>query len=169
MPAVGLVHGEDQVVLEPDGIHGKADHTTAAGHVTGGNDGIGYSTSRLAMRPSRYWSDPGKEKNCEPLSSGGVQPSREVSVIRISTSRVRLSLARQRSKPSGSLPKVPNQASAKRPSTAHGWTETLGGKHVIKMEKPGHRPITLPYDTGRGYCPGLRAAILREAGLAGHG
>ena len=25
---------------------------------------------------------------------------------------------------------------------AHGWTETLGGKHVIKMEKPGRRPIT---------------------------
>lgn len=44
--------------------------------------------------------------------------------------------------------------------------ETRGGKHVVKMTKPGHRPITLPHDKGKGgYAPGLTAAILRQAGL----
>ena len=36
----------------------------------------------------------------------------------------------------------------------------------MKMTKPGHRPITLPHDRGKGgYAPGLTAAILRQAGL----
>jgi hypothetical protein len=53
---------------------------------------------------------------------------------------------------------------------ANGWTETIGGKHNVKMEKPGQRPITLPHDKGGGgYARGLTAAILRQAGLKGGG
>ena len=45
---------------------------------------------------------------------------------------------------------------------------TVGGKHVVKMTKPGHRPITLPHDKGGGGYPiGLSMAILRQAGLRG--
>jgi hypothetical protein len=51
---------------------------------------------------------------------------------------------------------------------AVGWTETLGGKHVVKMVKPEHRPITLPHDKGSGgYPAGLSSAILNQAGLRG--
>ena len=43
-----------------------------------------------------------------------------------------------------------------------------GGKHVVKMTKPGHRPITLPHDKGGGGYPiGLTMAIMRQAGLKG--
>jgi predicted RNA binding protein YcfA (HicA-like mRNA interferase family) len=64
------------------------------------------------------------------------------------------------------LPKVLNQHTAKRLLEDHGWTEERGGKHVVKMTKPGRRPITLPHDKGGGgYPPGLTAAILRQAGL----
>jgi hypothetical protein len=42
--------------------------------------------------------------------------------------------------------RVRNQRSMKRLLEANGWTETLGGKHVVKMTKPGQRPITLPHD-----------------------
>jgi predicted RNA binding protein YcfA (HicA-like mRNA interferase family) len=48
---------------------------------------------------------------------------------------------------------------------AYGWVETVGGKHVVKMEKPGRRPITLPANKRRDYPPGLRTAILKQAGL----
>jgi predicted RNA binding protein YcfA (HicA-like mRNA interferase family) len=59
-----------------------------------------------------------------------------------------------------------NQRSLKRLLEANGWTQTMGGKHVVKMTKPGHRPITLPHDKGGGgYPPGLTAAILRQAEL----
>ena len=59
-----------------------------------------------------------------------------------------------------------NQRSLKRLLEANGWTETMGGKHVVKMTKPGHRPITLPHDKGAGgYASGLTAAILRQARL----
>ena len=27
---------------------------------------------------------------------------------------------------------------------SEGWTQGRGGKHQVKMSKPGHRPITLP-------------------------
>ncbi len=47
----------------------------------------------------------------------------------------------------------------------HGWTKTKGGKHVVKMTKPGERPITLPMHKGEDYSPGLEAAILKQAGL----
>jgi predicted RNA binding protein YcfA (HicA-like mRNA interferase family) len=58
------------------------------------------------------------------------------------------------------------QKSMKKLLEAAGWTETLGGSHVVKMVKPEHRPITLPHDKdGGGYPVGLSAAILRQAGL----
>jgi len=47
----------------------------------------------------------------------------------------------------------------------NGWAEERGGKHVVKMTKPGHRPITLPMHKGRTYSKGLDAAIRRQAGL----
>ena len=64
-------------------------------------------------------------------------------------------------------PKVLNQRRMKKLLEANGWVETVGGKHVVKMEKPGHRPITLPANKRRDYPPGLRAAILKQAGLLG--
>lgn len=65
------------------------------------------------------------------------------------------------------LPRTLNQGSARRLLIDHGWTEARGGKHVVKMTKPGHRPITLPRHRGQEYGPGLTASILREAGLKG--
>lgn len=47
----------------------------------------------------------------------------------------------------------------------HGWTQVRGGKHQVKMTKPGRRPITLPQHKGRDYPTGLAQAILKEAGL----
>ncbi len=64
-------------------------------------------------------------------------------------------------------PRALNQRSMKQLLEANGWVATVGGKHVVKMEKPGRRPITLPANKRRDYPPGLRAAILREAGLLG--
>lgn len=46
-----------------------------------------------------------------------------------------------------------------------GWTRERGGKHQVKMTKPGCRPITLPMHKGRQYPKGLNAAIRRQAGL----
>jgi predicted RNA binding protein YcfA (HicA-like mRNA interferase family) len=65
------------------------------------------------------------------------------------------------------IPSTLNQRTAKRLLEAHGWIETRGGKHVVKMEKPGQRPITLPANKRRDYPKGLTAAILRQAGLTG--
>lgn len=65
------------------------------------------------------------------------------------------------------LPRVLDQKSARKLLEANGWTETLGGKHVVKMEKPGCRPITLPRHRGADYSANLTAAILRQAGLKG--
>jgi predicted RNA binding protein YcfA (HicA-like mRNA interferase family) len=47
----------------------------------------------------------------------------------------------------------------------YGWTRERGGKHQIKMTKPGHRPITLPINKRQDYPVGLSQAILRQAGL----
>jgi predicted RNA binding protein YcfA (HicA-like mRNA interferase family) len=69
----------------------------------------------------------------------------------------------------GDLPRVLSQRSAKKLLEEHGWTETLGGKHVVKMEKPGHRPITLPHHRGGDYSRSLTEALLRQAGLKGGG
>jgi predicted RNA binding protein YcfA (HicA-like mRNA interferase family) len=66
-----------------------------------------------------------------------------------------------------SLPRVLNQRAAITLLQAEGWTRTIGGKHSVKMEKPGHRPITLPTHQRKDYSPGLTSAILREAGLTG--
>lgn len=60
-----------------------------------------------------------------------------------------------------------NQRSAKELLEQHGWRTTIGGKHVVKMERDGQRPITLPAHKRRDYSPGLTARILREAGLGG--
>ena len=49
----------------------------------------------------------------------------------------------------------------------HGWILTRGGKHGVKMEKAGRRPITLPRHGGRTYGKGLSAAIRKQAGLDG--
>ena len=46
-----------------------------------------------------------------------------------------------------------------------GWTHEAGGKHQVKMTKPGHRPITLPAAKRQAYSKGMDAAIRREAGL----
>jgi predicted RNA binding protein YcfA (HicA-like mRNA interferase family) len=58
-----------------------------------------------------------------------------------------------------------NQKKAEALLSRHGWTRTRGGKHVVKMTKPGERPITLPHHRGSDYAPGLTARILRQAGL----
>ena len=63
------------------------------------------------------------------------------------------------------LPRVLNQQKAKKLLEAEGWIETLGGKHVVKMEKEGCRPITLPMHHGKDYSVSLTSAILRQAGL----
>jgi hypothetical protein len=61
-----------------------------------------------------------------------------------------------------------DQRSMKRLLEANGRIETAGGKHVVKMTKPGHRPITLPRDKGGGGYPiRLSTAIMRQAGLKG--
>ena len=62
-------------------------------------------------------------------------------------------------------PKLLDQKSARRLLGQHGWRMTRGGKHVIKMEKEGMRPITLPRHRGAAYSRGLTAAILKQAGL----
>ena len=67
----------------------------------------------------------------------------------------------------GDLPRVLSQKKAIALLTAHGWTRSQGGKHVVKMEKSGHRPITLPIHKGADYGPKLTNGILRAAGLKG--
>ncbi len=46
-----------------------------------------------------------------------------------------------------------------------GWALDRGGKHQVKMTKPGHRPITLPENKRRSYSKGFEAQLRREAGL----
>jgi predicted RNA binding protein YcfA (HicA-like mRNA interferase family) len=46
-----------------------------------------------------------------------------------------------------------------------GWVRTRGGVHVVKMQKDGQRPITLPRHRGGEYGRGLTHAILKQAGL----
>lgn len=58
-----------------------------------------------------------------------------------------------------------NQRTARKLLEDHGWTAEVGGKHQVKMTKPGQRPITLPQHRGGDYGKGLEAAILRQAGL----
>jgi predicted RNA binding protein YcfA (HicA-like mRNA interferase family) len=49
--------------------------------------------------------------------------------------------------------------------TRHGWTQSVGGNHVVKMVKGGERPITLPSHKGADYSPGLTRAICRQANI----
>lgn len=63
------------------------------------------------------------------------------------------------------LPSVLSQRSARKLLEANGWTEERGGKHAVKMTKPGWRPITLPDHKRRDYSKGLTQAILKQAGL----
>jgi predicted RNA binding protein YcfA (HicA-like mRNA interferase family) len=58
-----------------------------------------------------------------------------------------------------------NQKKAKKLMEVAGWTETRGGKHVVKMTKPGWRPVTLPMNNGRDYPKGLSERIRKQAGL----
>ncbi len=58
-----------------------------------------------------------------------------------------------------------SQKNAKKLMEADGWIAKRGGKHVIKMTKEGHRPVTLPYHGGQTYGKDLSAAIRRQAGL----
>jgi len=67
------------------------------------------------------------------------------------------------------LPRVLSQKTARALLESEGWITTAGGKHVIKMEKAGERPITLPHHRGEDYGRGLTNAILRQAGLKGPG
>lgn len=46
-----------------------------------------------------------------------------------------------------------------------GWTRETGGKHQVKMTKPGHRPITLPDNHRRAYAKGFEAALRGQADL----
>ena len=68
-------------------------------------------------------------------------------------------------KKSGKLPKTMTQSEAQSLLEANGWEMTLGGKHNVKMEKKGRRPITLPHCNGAAYSVNLTHRILKEAGL----
>jgi predicted RNA binding protein YcfA (HicA-like mRNA interferase family) len=59
-----------------------------------------------------------------------------------------------------------NQKSMRKLLIDRGWCESRGGKHMVKMTKPGERPITLPMHRGRDDGKGLERAILRQAGLS---
>lgn len=63
------------------------------------------------------------------------------------------------------LPKRLSQRSAATLLSENGWVQERGGKHVVKMTKPGMRPVTLPAHKGQDYSVGLTRAILKQAGL----
>ena len=64
------------------------------------------------------------------------------------------------------LPKTINQKEAQKLLEAHDWRRTKGGKHNVKMEKDGQRPITLPLHKGQQYSKDLTARILKQAGIS---
>ena len=61
--------------------------------------------------------------------------------------------------------KLLDQKAASQLLRRDGWTQSRGGKHVVKMIKPGRRPITLPHNRGESYGRGLSSAIVRQADL----
>lgn len=63
------------------------------------------------------------------------------------------------------LPRTMTQREAESLLREHGWVRTQGGKHVVKMEKEGCRPVTLPMCAGGKYSASLTARILKQAGL----
>lgn len=50
-----------------------------------------------------------------------------------------------------------------------GWSRESGGKHQVKMTKPGCRPITLPDNHRRVYPKGLESQLKRELKAAEKG
>ncbi|MBS1889478.1 MAG: type II toxin-antitoxin system HicA family toxin [Actinobacteria bacterium] len=50
-----------------------------------------------------------------------------------------------------------------------GWVLERGGKHQVKMTKPGCRPITLPENKRRAYSRGFEAQLRREMKVAEKG
>jgi predicted RNA binding protein YcfA (HicA-like mRNA interferase family) len=58
-----------------------------------------------------------------------------------------------------------SQKTAKKLMEQNGWTVDTGGKHVIKMTKPGCRPVTLPQHGGEEYSKDLSNRIRKQAGL----
>lgn len=46
-----------------------------------------------------------------------------------------------------------------------GWTVERGGKHQVKMTKPGRRPITLPEKKREAYSKKFEGELRRQAGL----
>ena len=63
------------------------------------------------------------------------------------------------------IPKTINQKIAQKLLEDVGWSRTQGGKHVVKMEKEGERPITLPMHKGQQYSRSLTRQILKQAGI----
>jgi predicted RNA binding protein YcfA (HicA-like mRNA interferase family) len=60
------------------------------------------------------------------------------------------------------MPNVLNQKAAQRLAEENGWCRTQGGKHNVKMEKPGFRPVTLPQHGGQDYGKDLSSRIRRQ-------
>ncbi len=63
------------------------------------------------------------------------------------------------------VPKTVNQKEAQTLLEQHGWVKTRGGKHNVKMEKDGERPITLPHHRRQQYSKDLTCRILKQAGI----
>ena len=57
------------------------------------------------------------------------------------------------------LPKRLSQKTAVALLVRHGWARTVGGKHNVKTEKRGRRPITLPDHKAQTYGSQLSNAI----------
>ena len=74
-------------------------------------------------------------------------------------------MAHTRRLPGGGVSRVLSQKAAIRLLRDHGWTQSIGGKHNVKMIKDGSRPITPPQHKGQDYGIGLTRAILRQAGI----
>lgn len=55
-----------------------------------------------------------------------------------------------------------NQKSAQRLAQENGWSKTQGGKHNVKMEKEGFRPVTLPHHGGKDYGKDLSSRIRKQ-------
>ncbi len=47
----------------------------------------------------------------------------------------------------------------------HGWEQSVGGKHQVKMIREGERPVTIPEFKGGTLPIGLSHAILKQAGI----
>ncbi len=47
----------------------------------------------------------------------------------------------------------------------NGWEQGVGGKHQVKMNREGHRPVTIPEFKGETLPVGLSQAILKQAGI----